>query len=263
VSEEPIHRLLRIMRRLRDPATGCPWDLKQDFASLAPYSLEEAAEVADTLERGDLDGLRDELGDLLFQVVFLAQLGAETGRFDFDAVASGIADKLVSRHPHVFGTGSAADTAQVLQQWEGLKARERAARGQTGVLAGVPLALPALVRASKLGKRAARVGFDWPDAAGARDKVDEELAELDEALGAADEAGIDEEMGDLLFAIACWARLLGRDPEKLLRSANRKFEARFEWMERQAVSAGSDLASLTPQGWDALWTAAKKALGSS
>lgn len=256
---EPMKRLLEIMRRLRDPVDGCPWDLAQDFASLAPYSLEEAAEVADTLERGDLDGLRDELGDLLFQIVFLAQLGAEAGRFDFDAVATGIADKLVRRHPHVFGNASAADPREVLQQWEGLKAGERASRGQSGVLAGVPLSLPALVRASKIGKRAARVGFDWPDAAGARRKVDEELAELDASVAAGDAAGIDEELGDLLFAIVCWARLMGRDAETVLRAANRKFEGRFEAMERQAAAEGRDLASLTPEGWDALWEAAKRA----
>jgi len=260
VKGESLQRLLEIMRRLRDPATGCPWDLAQSYASLAPYSIEEACEVADTLERGDLSGLRDELGDLLFQVVFLAQLAAEGGRFDFDDVARGIADKLVSRHPHVFGTAATASNAgEVLQQWEGLKAGERAARGVTGVLAGIPVSLPALVRASKIGKRAARVGFDWPDAAGARRKVDEELAEVEAALAHGDDPGTDEELGDLLFAIVSWARLLGRDPETLLRAANRKFERRFEQMERHAAAEGLDLATLSPSAWDGLWEAAKRA----
>ena len=260
MSGDAMQRLLDIMRQLRDPDTGCPWDLQQDYASLAPYTLEEASEVVDALERGSLDDLRDELGDLLFQVVFLSQLATEDGRFDFDSVARAIGDKLVNRHPHVFArTATAADSGEVLRQWEGLKAEERAARGVSGVLDGVPMSLPALVRASKLGKRAARVGFDWPDADGARRKVDEELAELDAALASGDAAHVDEELGDLLFAMVSWSRLLGRDPEKLLRAASRKFEQRFRLMEAAARERALVLESLSPEAWDALWEAAKRA----
>lgn len=261
---ESMQRLLQIMRELRDPRTGCPWDLQQDYASLAPYTLEEASEVVDALERGAIDDLRDELGDLLFQVVFLSQLAAEDGRFDFESVARAIGDKLVNRHPHVFARSvTAADSGEVLRQWEGLKAEERAARGIAGVLDGVPLSLPALVRASKLGKRAARVGFDWPEPSGARRKVDEELAEVDDALAAGDDAAIDEELGDLLFAMVSWSRLLGRDPETLLRAANRKFEARFRAMESAARERALVLGGLSPEAWDALWEAAKRASGAS
>jgi len=260
MSSDALHRLLDIMRRLRDRETGCPWDLQQDFASLAPYTLEEASEVVDALERGALDDLRDELGDLLFQVVFLSQLATEQGRFDFEAVARAIGDKLVHRHPHVFARDViAADSGEVLRQWEQLKAGERAARGVAGVLDGVPLSLPALVRAAKLGKRAARVGFDWPDADGARRKVDEELAELDAALADGDEANADEEFGDVLFAMVSWARLTGRDPERLLRAANRKFEQRVRLMEAAAREQSLVLEQLSPEAWDALWEAAKRA----
>jgi ATP diphosphatase len=263
---DALRRLLDIMRALRDPLDGCPWDRAQSYASLAPYALEEACEVVDALERGTLEDLRDELGDLLFQIVFLAQLADEEGRFDFDAVARAIGDKLVQRHPHVFGNGPVnGDPAAVLRQWETQKAEERRERGVHGVLAGVPLALPALVRASKLGKRAARVGFDWPDAAGARAKVDEELRELDAELarsaspGAADNsAAIDEELGDVLFSVVSWARLLGRDPERVLRAANRKFELRFATMERLASERGIDPAGLSAAAWDELWEAAKR-----
>jgi ATP diphosphatase len=262
---DALRRLLDIMRALRDPHGGCPWDRAQSYASLAHYTLEEACEVVDALERGTLEDLRDELGDLLFQIVFLAQLAHEEGRFDFDAVARAIGDKLVQRHPHVFGPLK-EDPAAAPAQWETLKAQERRERGVHGVLAGVPLALPALVRASKLGKRAARVGFDWPDASGARAKVDEELRELDAELarsagpGAADNtAAIDEELGDVLFSMVSWARLLGRDPERVLRAANRKFELRFAMMERLARERGFDPAGLSAAAWDELWEAAKRA----
>jgi ATP diphosphatase len=258
VSSPQLERLLRIMRTLRDPEGGCPWDLQQSFASLAPYTLEEACEVVEALERGTLDELRDELGDLLFQIVFLAQLADEEGRFDFEAVARSISDKLVHRHPHVFDKQPGVEESRDLkQQWESLKEGERRERGMEGVLAGVPLALPALVRASKLGKRAARVGFDWPDAAGARAKVDEELGELDRALASDDEAAIDEELGDVLFSVVSWARLMGRDPERILRAANRKFEGRFAAMEAMAGKQGRALATLSPADWNELWEAAK------
>lgn len=256
---ESIQRLLGIMRRLRDPQHGCPWDREQDYRSLAPYTLEEACEVVDALERGDIADLRDELGDLLFQVVFLSQIASEEGRFDFHDVANAIADKLERRHPHVFGEDSdITQSGDVRHRWEALKAEERRARGHNGVLDGVPSSLPALLRATKLGKRAARVGFDWPDAHGARGKVDEELRELDQAVAAGDDAGIDEELGDVLLALANWARLMGRDPEAALRAANRKFEARFAAMEQAAAAAGQDLQGLDAEGWERLWEAAKR-----
>jgi nucleoside triphosphate diphosphatase len=263
MSGESLQRLLQIMRRLRDPQHGCPWDREQSYASLAPYTLEESCEVVDALERGSLDDLRDELGDLLFQIVFLAQIATEEGRFDFDDVARSIGEKLVHRHPHVFERDTAPgadDSPAVLRQWETLKAAERGERGLRGELAGIPLALPALVRASKIGKRAARVGFDWPDAKGARSKVDEELAELDRELerDVPDEAAIDDELGDVLFAVVSWARLLGRDPERALRAGNRKFERRFAIMEKLAAERGLDLPTLDAAAWDALWEAAKR-----
>lgn len=262
MSDDALPRLLDIMRRLRDPRTGCPWDLAQDFSSLAPYALEEACEVVDALERGATGELREELGDLLFQIVFLSQLASERGEFAFDDVARAIGDKLVARHPHVFAAEPGAESSgAVLHQWETRKAQERRDRGMNGVLDGIPLSLPALVRASKLGKRAARVGFDWPDADGARRKVDEELAELDQELARPEgerlDEAIDEELGDVLFSIVSWARLLGRDPERILRAANRKFEHRFAAMEQLAAARGQNLASLSAEAWDALWEGVK------
>ena len=256
----PIERLLQIMRQLRDPATGCPWDRAQSFASLAPYTLEEACEVVDALERGDLDALPGELGDLLFQVVFLSQLAAEAGRFDFHDVARGIGEKLLRRHPHVFGEAAGSEPAA--GAWEGIKAAERRERGLKGVLADVPLSLPALSRAAKLGRRAAAVGFDWPDAAGAREKVLEEIRELDAAAAAGQAPAMAEELGDLLLAVSSWARQLGLDPETCLRQANGKFEARFGAMEADAQRAGQGPTGLTPAAWDALWRRAKAGIQS-
>jgi MazG family protein len=217
------------MATLRDPAGGCPWDLQQDFASIAPYTIEEAYEVADAIDRGNLDDLRDELGDLLLQVVFHAQMAAEQGAFDFTDVVNGIAAKMRRRHPHVFGDDEIADAQAQTVAWEEHKRRERAATGdaESGVLDGVGLALPALLRAAKLGRRAAGVGFDWPDTAGVREKVDEELDELDEARAADDRAAIAEELGDLLFAVAQLARHHDIDPEEALRAGNAKFSSRF------------------------------------
>ncbi len=255
MTELPIQRLLDIMVRLRDPATGCPWDLAQSFESLAPFTLEEASEVVDVLERGDRAALRDELGDLLFQVVFLSRLAQEEGDFDFQSVATAISDKLVRRHPHVFDSQPLAE--DVSRTWESLKAQERTGRGQTGVLADVPLSLPALSRAAKLGRRAGRVGFDWPDAVGARSKVQEELSELDVAILQGDEAAMTEELGDLLLAVTSWSRHLRLDPETCLRKANAKFERRFAVMERLAAARGLALEGLTPDAWDALWIEAK------
>lgn len=249
---EGVQRLLQVMRRLRDPESGCSWDLAQDHRTLARYALEEAHELVAALESGSPESLRGELGDLLFQVVFHAQLGAERGDFDFDSVAGAMADKLIRRHPHVF-----AGEAGGARRWEEIKAQERAVRGDSGVLDDVPLALPALMRASKLGKRAATVGFDWPDAAGARAKVLEELAEIDAAKSEGPER-IAEEVGDLLLAVTSLARLLSVDAETALRHANQRFEARFRHMERLAAERGLKLAALTSAQWDSLWEEGKR-----
>lgn len=260
--------LLELMARLRDPQRGCPWDREQTFRTIAPYTIEEAYEVADAVERGEPGKLRDELGDLLFQVVFHARMAEEQGWFDFAAVASGIHEKLVRRHPHVFeDPGLAADTRQLSRLWEEQKARERAqtaeegAAGDHSALADVPRALPALTRAAKLGRRAARVGFDWESASQVRDKVLEEVREIEEALAAgaaADNARLAEEVGDLLFAVANWALHLKIDPEEALRAANAKFERRFRHMETLAGAQGAPLQSLDAAQWDALWRQAKR-----
>jgi MazG family protein len=236
--------LLAIMARLRDPERGCPWDLAQDFQSVAPYTLEEAYEVVDAIERGDLGQLRDELGDLLFQVVFHARIAEEQGAFDFAAVAAGIADKLTRRHPHVFGGERLADAGEQSRRWEEIKDAEKAARGAPSgappsVLDDVPLALPALTRASKAGRRAARIGFDWPDAEGARAKVAEELAELDQARATGDRAAMEHELGDLLLAATSLARHLDIDPETALRAANARFADRFRHVEARARQSGA------------------------
>lgn len=257
-SLEGLQRLLAIMRRLRDPASGCPWDLAQDSRSLARYALEEAYEVVSAIESGSDAALRDELGDLLFQVVFHAQLGAEQGRFDFNDVANGIANKLTQRHPHVFGGSDNVDH----RNWEAIKAEERAARGANGVLDDVPLALPALVRATKLGKRAATVGFDWPDASGPRAKVLEELAEVEAAVQGVPGSTVEDELGDLLLAVTSYARHLKVDPETALRRANSRFEERFRAVERLAAQRGLKLSRLTPAELDGLWEAVKSGVQS-
>ena len=255
---DPLARLRAIMARLRDPARGCPWDIEQDFDTIAPYTIEEAYEVADAIERGDWEDLRAELGDLLLQVVFHAQIAADRGLFDLDDVARGIADKMVARHPHVFGTESREKTAlQQTRDWEAIKAAERAAKAQTGVLDGVALRLPALIRAVKLQKRAARVGFDWPETAQVIDKIAEEAAELREAHESLPFDRVEEEFGDLLFVMANLARHLGLEPEAALRRANAKFTRRFAAIEAALAAQGrrpddSDLAEM-----DALWDAAK------
>ncbi|MBA1147223.1 nucleoside triphosphate pyrophosphohydrolase [Ectothiorhodospiraceae bacterium WFHF3C12] len=232
---DSMQRLVDIMARLRDPERGCPWDLAQDFRSVMPYTLEEAYEVAQAIEDGDMAELRDELGDLLFQVVFHARMAEEQGAFGFDAVASAIADKIVRRHPHVFGDATEHDAQTQTRTWEQIKADERAAKGGEAAVSeldGVPAALPALSRAVKLQRRAARVGFDWPDWRPVFDKVHEELEELRvEADAGADQALIEEEMGDLFFALANLARHLQVDPELALRAANRKFVRRFQGLE--------------------------------
>ena len=248
-------RLLEIMRRLRDPVSGCPWDIEQSFASIAPYTLEEAHEVADVIERAAWDELPGELGDLLFQVVFHAQMASDQGLFGFDAVVTAICDKMIARHPHVFGSESRDKTAaQQVLDWERVKAAER---GSARVLDGVALGLPALTRAVKLQKRAARVGFDWPSTDEVLAKIVEETAELVEARDSLTEAEVAEEFGDLLFVMANFARHLHIDPEAALRAANAKFTRRFARIEDVLADGGktpgqSDLAEM-----DALWNRAK------
>jgi ATP diphosphatase len=256
-ARQALERLLEIMRRLRDPQGGCPWDREQDFASIAPYTIEEAYEVADAIARGTPKEIESELGDLLFQVVFHAQMAAERGWFDFAGVADAISNKLTERHPHVFGDAAVGSAAEMNRAWEEHKARERAARAgdAPSELADVPLALPALARAAKLGKRAARVGFDWSEEQGVRAKIEEELQEVVHA-SREERTG---ELGDLLFAVANWSRHLGVEPEEALRQANQKFERRFRAMEQLARQRSLRLAGLDAAAWDALWNEVKKA----
>lgn len=257
--DRPLDRLLAIMARLRDPQTGCPWDVQQDFASIAPYTIEEAYEVADAIARRDMDDLRSELGDLLFQVVFHSQMASEAGHFAFDDVAEAIAEKMERRHPHVFADGDARDAEAQTLAWETQKAAERAARNpDPSALADLPLALPALLRALKLTKRAARVGFDWPDAARVLDKFEEEARELREAIAAEDTANIKEEVGDLLFVCANLARKLDVDPEDALREANAKFERRFRSVEARLDAAGNPVAKASLDEMEAEWGRVKQ-----
>jgi len=249
----PLTRLLAIMAQLRDPVSGCEWDQAQSFSTIAPYTIEEAYEVADAIERNDMAALRDELGDLLLQVVFHARIAEEAGLFDFSAVAAAINDKMEARHPHIFGTE--ADTGLSREtRWENLKAQERAAKGANSALDGVALALPALMRAEKLQKRAARQGFDWPDITGPVAKVHEELAEL---AAARTETQRVDEAGDLIFAAVNVARAYGVAPEDALRMANAKFERRFRAMEVLAVQRGADFASLSLDQQEQLWVDVK------
>jgi MazG family protein len=252
-----IDRLLSIMARLRDPERGCPWDLDQDFRSIAPHTIEEAYEVADAIERGDIQALRDELGDLLFQVAFHAKLAEERGAFGFDDVVDAICDKLTRRHPHVFGDAVVTDAGEQTRAWERMKREERAARGVDGALADVPLALPALTRARKLGSRAAQAGFDWPDASGPRTKVAEELAELDRAAASGDPGAREAELGDLLFSIVNLARHLAVDPEAALRGVNERFARRYRHVEQALARLGEQAGAASPELLDRLWAAAK------
>ena len=256
----PIERLLEVMRRLRDPDGGCPWDLEQDFASIAPYTIEEAYEVADAIARDDLGDLEDELGDLLLQVVYHSQMAAEAGTFDFHDVARGIAAKMVRRHPHVFGDAEIESARAQRLAWEEVKAHERSARNgeRAGVLDDVPLALPALSRAAKLQRRAARVGFDWPEAAQVLDKIEEELGELRAEVDAgAGHDRLEDELGDLLFALTNLARRLEVDPEAALRRSNRKFEHRFRRIEQALEAQGRAPAGTPLDQLEALWQRAK------
>lgn len=251
--------LLDVMRRLRDPETGCPWDREQTFASIAPYTIEESYEVADAIARGDMRDLKEELGDLLFQVVFHARMAEELGLFDFDDVAVAMAEKLIRRHPHVFGDVSHRTAEEQTVAWEVQKAEERKAKDKGGVLDDVPLGLPALTRAAKLTRRAARVGFDWPSIDEVLDKLDEETLELKAEIAAGDVEKARGELGDLLFVLANLARKLDVEPEEALRGTNAKFVRRFRSIEAALAARGktpdqSDLAEM-----DALWNAAKSA----
>ena len=245
--------LLTVMARLRDPETGCAWDLAQDFESIAPYTIEEAYEVADAIARRDMDDLRDELGDLLLQVVFHARMAEEADLFDFAQVATGIAAKMRRRHPHIFADDSTQISAN--RNWEAVKAEERVAKSQSGALDGVALGLPALMRGEKLQKRAARVGFDWPDDRGAAAKLAEEIREFDAAQTDAERV---EEAGDLLFSAVNLLRKRGIDPEEALRAANRKFERRFTNMEQRAAREGRAFDTLDLHAQEQLWQAAKR-----
>ena len=247
-------QLLALMAKLRDPHGGCPWDRAQTFASLAPYTLEEAYEVVDAIESGESPArLCDELGDLLFQVVYHARMAEEAGQFDFADVARAIADKMIRRHPHVFGDAAARDAAEQTAAWETHKSAERASKAETGTLAGVPAGLPALTRAAKLTARAARVGFDWPDAYAVLAKLDEEVAELRAELPEGRQERLVDEVGDLLFVLANLARKLGLDPEGCLRHANHKFMQRFIRMEEAAAIEGKALSEMELEEMEAKW----------
>lgn len=253
-----LEQLLELMRQLRDPHSGCAWDRVQDFETIAPYTIEEAYEVAEAISLKDPAKIRDELGDLLFQVVFHAQMAEERHWFTFADVAQGISDKLIRRHPHVFSKQGGNDEASIATAWEAQKALERRARGSSGTLADVPHALPALTRAEKLGRRAARVGFDWPDAPAVSRKVREEFDETLGAIESGNAAAVSEELGDLLFSVVNWARHLGVNSEQALQQASRKFEQRFAHMERLAASQERELGCLSPPEWEALWDQAKQ-----
>jgi ATP diphosphatase len=272
MTQDRLARLLGIMAALRRPGTGCPWDLEQNFRSIVPYTIEEAYEVADAVERGDLDDLKDELGDLLLQVVFHARIAEEQEAFAFGDVVEAIADKLVRRHPHVFGEGgvfgegTATTTRAVVIQWDEIKAREKAARAERrgevatpSRLDGVPMALPALSRAVKLQRKAAEVGFDWNDARLVLEKIREETEEVEQELGdGAPSPALADEIGDLLFAVANLARHVGADPEQALRGANAKFERRFHFIEQALEAKGTTAQDSTLEEMETLWQAAKE-----
>ncbi len=267
---EPMQRLLEIMARLRDPQDGCPWDLQQSYASIVRHTIEEAYEVAEAIENGDFDDLRDELGDLLFQVVFYAQIAHEEGRFDFNDVVAGICDKMVRRHPHVFGDEDYASEEEQRRAWEAIKATERADKKETqdqgGLLASIPEALPALTRAHKLQRKAAHVGFDWPGPAGVLKQLDEERTALVEAMAEGDpqrrQARLEQEMGDLLFTCVNLARHLKVDPEGALRKCNRNFTRRFQRMEQILRERDERIDALAsdPEALARLWETAERGL---
>lgn len=256
-----MQRLLELMTRLRDPERGCPWDKEQTFATIAPYTIEEAYEVADAIERADMPALKEELGDLLFQVVFHSRMAEEQGSFAFGDVVQGICDKMERRHPHVFGTEQIGDAEQQTLAWEEHKQRERAAKqtGTSSVLDNVPVSLPALTRAAKLGKRAATVGFEWPEVQGALDKAEEELHEVRAAIAdGTSPAAIEDELGDLLFCLVNICRHMKVDPEVALHKTNRKFERRFKHVETRVREQGRELTQSTLAEMDGYWDEAKR-----
>lgn len=261
---QSLPELVELMQRLLAP-DGCPWDREQTLSTLRTFVIEEAHEVVDAIDRGSPEALREELGDLLLQIVFQSELGRSKGWFGPDDVVRGIVKKMVDRHPHVFGSaaegrGSLETADQVLAEWEQRKARERAAKGkgEKGALDGVPVSMPALLRATRVGEKAGRFGLDWPDARAVRAKIDEELRELDEADASGDAARMEEELGDVLFALASWARHKRLDPESALRGSLARFTERFSSVEKQAREAGRDMAAMTPAELDALWAEAKR-----
>jgi ATP diphosphatase len=255
---DQLQRLIDIMAALRHPETGCPWDRQQNFATIAPYTIEEAYEVADAIAAGDFAALPDELGDLLFQVVYHARMAEEAGHFALADVARAISDKMIRRHPHVFGAAAARDAGMQATAWEAQKAAERAKRAETGVLSGIPVGLPALTRARKITARAGRVGFDWPDAAGVLEKLEEEIAELRAELPGADPARLADEFGDILFVAANLARKLDLDPEACLRQANAKFSRRFGAVEALLAEEGMTPAEASLERMEALWVEVKR-----
>ena len=264
VNKYSIHDLIYLMKRLRDPVTGCPWDLKQNYQSIAGHTLEEVYEVVDAIERDDLEHLSEELGDLLFQIIFYSQLGKEQGRFDFVQITSKITEKLLRRHPHVFPDGTLesvrdTDTVEVgdiKQVWESLKKQERTQKGEIKVLDDIPLAIPALSRATKLQKRAASVGFDWPTTAGVIEKVKEEIDELEAEISIGNSAAITEELGDLLFSCVNLARHLEVNPETAMRAANAKFKRRFDKVE--TLAGGAEIQNLSASDLELLWDKVKQ-----
>ena len=256
-----IHELLDIMQQLRTPETGCPWDLEQDFSTIAPYTIEEAYEVADAIEKSDLHSLKDELGDLMFQVVFHSQMAAEQEEFTFSDVIDSISDKMIRRHPHVFGHGNVITSEEQTVSWEEIKAAEREAKGngtRVSILDDVPVGMPAMSRAVKLQKRAARVGFDWPSTLEVFNKIKEETRELEVEIQANRTEAIEEEFGDLLFVFANLARHLGIDPEKAVRKTNAKFERRFKGIEQELDNKGKNLSDCSLEELDGLWDMMKE-----
>lgn len=268
-SEFTIDDLLYLMQRLRDPDSGCPWDIKQSYQSITSSTIEEAYEVVDAIEREDFGHLKEELGDLLFQVIFYSQLGQEDGHFNFSDIVDALTEKLIRRHPHVFpdgtllsradGEAALANDEEIKHRWEDLKAQERQQKGSSGVLDDVPQALPALSRAAKLQKRAANVGFDWSGVAPVIDKVKEEVGELEQALAEANDESIGEELGDMLFSVVNLVRHLKRDPEHLLRQANAKFTQRFRFIEKSLAQEGMSLEQADRELLETLWNKAKQA----
>ena len=259
MTDQPrVLELINVMAALRHPVSGCPWDKEQDFSTIAPYTIEEAYEVRAAIESGEPEALRDELGDLLFQVVYHAQMASERGWFGFDEVAAGITDKMIRRHPHVFGAGAARDAGAQSAAWEAQKQRERAGKAMSGTLDGIASTLPALIRAKKLSGRAARVGFDWPDAQAVLDKLAEETHELRAELASADPARLEDELGDMLFVMVNLARKLGCDGEAALSRANAKFERRFRAVEQRLAAQGLAPAMVDLAAMEAAWQAVKR-----